>query len=292
MNSTYVKHERIWLKDCPEIDEKWIQSIIEEDPSQLKLVDRELVVRDSERIHRGAGRLDILLQEVESKRRYELELQLGPTDESHIIRTIEYWDIERKRYPQYDHCAVIVAEDITSRFLNVISLFNGAIPLIAIQMQLIKIGQQMTLVFTKVVNELERGPVDDDEIALSAPADRAYWENKASKATVGLADELLKLLRQIDPSLDLKYNKFYIGLARDRTACNFVTMVPKKNHLNLKLKIPASEYFDSKIESGDLETLEYDQGYKVRLTIEEIAKNAALLLDLMKAAYQERLKQD
>ena len=30
----------------------------------------------------------------------------------------EYWDIERRRYPQYDHCAVLIAEDITSRFLN------------------------------------------------------------------------------------------------------------------------------------------------------------------------------
>jgi hypothetical protein len=29
-----------------------------------------------------------------------------------------------KRYPQYDHCAVLIAE-FTSRFLNVISLFNG-----------------------------------------------------------------------------------------------------------------------------------------------------------------------
>ncbi len=65
--------------------------------------------------------LDLLLQDPDTNRRYEVELQLGPTDESHIIRTIECWDIERKRYPQYDHCAVIVAEDITSRFLNVIS---------------------------------------------------------------------------------------------------------------------------------------------------------------------------
>ena len=48
--------------------------------------------------------------------------------------TIEYWDLERKRYPQYEHTAVIVAEDITSRFLNVIQLFNGAIPLIALKM--------------------------------------------------------------------------------------------------------------------------------------------------------------
>ena len=60
-------------------------------------------------------------------------MQLGGTDESHIIRTIEYGDIENKRYPQYDHVAVLVAEDITARFLNVISLFNGFIPLVAIR---------------------------------------------------------------------------------------------------------------------------------------------------------------
>jgi len=70
----------------------------------------------------------VVLQDSETNQRYEVEIQLGATDESHIIRTIEYWDIERKRYPQYDHCAAIVAEDITSRFLNVISLFNGFIP--------------------------------------------------------------------------------------------------------------------------------------------------------------------
>lgn len=44
-----------------------------------------------------AGRLDLLLQETDSTRRYEVEIQLGRTDEAHIIRTIEYWDIERKR---------------------------------------------------------------------------------------------------------------------------------------------------------------------------------------------------
>ena len=83
-----------------------------------------------------AGRLDLLLQDPDTQRRYEVEVQLGSTDESHIIRTIEYWDIEKKRYPQYDHCAVLVAEDITSRFLNVVSLFNGTMPLIAIEERL------------------------------------------------------------------------------------------------------------------------------------------------------------
>ena len=44
--------------------------------------------------------MDLLLQEADGSDRYEVEIQLGATDESHIIRTIEYWDIERKRYQQ------------------------------------------------------------------------------------------------------------------------------------------------------------------------------------------------
>ena len=132
----FVKPEKFFLKTHPELREKWVQELIAADPSILGLGD--LVLRDQERIQPRAGRLDLLLQDPESTRRFEVELQLGATDEAHIIRTIEYWDIERKRYPQYEHCAVLIAEDITSRFLNVIALFNGTIPLIAIQMNAVR----------------------------------------------------------------------------------------------------------------------------------------------------------
>jgi len=144
------------------------------------------------------------------------------------VRTIEYWDIERKRYPQYDHCAVLVAEDITSRFLNVISLFNGTIPLIAIQMQGLKIGNNISLVFTKVMDEMTRGVVDEDEDAEAAPTDRAYWEDRGTKATVHLADQLLQIAREHDPSLEMKYNKFYIGLSKDGQPYNFILFRPQK----------------------------------------------------------------
>ena len=30
---------------------------------------------------------------------YEVEVMLGETDPSHIIRCIEYWDIEKRKYP-------------------------------------------------------------------------------------------------------------------------------------------------------------------------------------------------
>src|SRR3989338_10394471 len=147
----FAKFEPISIRNHHELNERWVQDRIAEDPSILGLGD--VVLKDRERMQPKAGRLDLLLQDAESSRRYEIEIQLGKSDESHIIRTIEYWDIERKRYPQYEHTAVLVAEEITSRFLNVISLFNGFIPLVAIQMQAFRFGDQVSLVFTTVLNE-------------------------------------------------------------------------------------------------------------------------------------------
>jgi hypothetical protein len=191
----YTKHERIWLKEHPEMDERWLQNRIGDDPSLLGLGD--LVLKDRERIQPRAGRLDLLLQDAETNKRYEVEVQLGRTDEAHIIRTIEYWDIERRRYPQYDHTAVIVAEDITSRFLNVISLFNGMIPLVAIQLNAIQLGDTVSLVCTKVLDEMRLGLVDEDE-EVQAVTDRSYWEQRASKQTLAMADEMLEVVRGLD----------------------------------------------------------------------------------------------
>ena len=136
----------------------------------------KLEVRDSERRQPSGGRLDLLLQDVDNGIRYEVEIQLGAMDESHIIRTIEYWDIERRRYPQYEHVAVIVAEDVTSRFLNVISLLNGAIPLIAIRLTCAEVNGALTLLATRVVDLTTWGT--DDEDAGGSEVGRTWWEKK------------------------------------------------------------------------------------------------------------------
>jgi hypothetical protein len=285
----YVKPEHLWLKAHPELNERWVQNLIAQDPSVVGL--GELDLRAQERMQPRAGRLDLLLQDPETKRRYEVEVQLGGTDEAHIIRTIEYWDIERKRYPQYDHCAVLIAEDITSRFLNVISLFNGAIPLVAIQMQALRVGGQLTLIFTRVVDELSRGLVDEDEEAEAAPADRSYWEQRATKGTVALADNLLAIARQIDPSLELKYNKFYIGISKDGLPFNFVSFRPKKAQIRLEIKLPQTDDITSRIEASGLDMLDYDSRwnqYKLRLTTSEITAKRDFIEELMRLAYERR----
>jgi len=284
--TSFVKSQRIWLHNHAQLNEKWVQDQIAADPSILGLGD--VILRDKERLQPGAGRLDLLLQDAESSRRYEAEIQLGRTDESHIIRTIEYWDIERKRYPQYDHCAVIVAEEITARFLNVISLFNGHIPLIAIQMSALQVAEHMTLTFTTVLNDLSLGLVDEDE-EISEITDRAYWEERGSPSTVAIADQLLEIIRTFDPAFDLKYNKFYIGLAKEGHPDNFVIFRDKKKSFRLELHLPKSQEIDDRLETANLDLMDYDDrwgSYRVRLAATDLKAHSELLADLLKAAYQ------
>ena len=85
------------------------------------------------------GRLDLLLKNSDDDSMYEVELQLGATDESHIIRTIEYWD-KAKKWPKRSHTAVLVAEQITSRFFNVVHLLSMAVPIIGIQANIVQVG--------------------------------------------------------------------------------------------------------------------------------------------------------
>ena len=90
---TYVKFERLLLKNHQQFTERWVQDRITEDPALLGLGD--VILKDKERIQPRAGRLDMLLQGADTSRRYEVEIQLGATDEFHIIRTIEYLEAVR-----------------------------------------------------------------------------------------------------------------------------------------------------------------------------------------------------
>lgn len=282
-----LQTEPISLRNHPTLNERWIQQRIQEKPAILGLGD--LVVRDVERLQPRAGRLDLLLQDIETDRRYEVELQLGSTDESHIIRTIEYWDIERKRYPQYDHCAVIVAEEMTARFLNVISLFNGSIPLIAIKLAAYGVDGKVLLTFTTVLDELTRGPVDEDE-EVALQTDRGYWEERAKRETVAMADRLLEVARTFDPALSLKYNKFYIGLAKDGQPNNFAIFRPQKGYLRFEPRIDAAEEFERRLNEAGLDLLPYDKKWgrlRVRLQPADVGKHAELLRELMRTAYEQ-----
>lgn len=278
-----INPERISLKNHPELNEAWLQDIIARNPEILGL--GELILKDKERKQPRAGRLDILLQDPEINKRYEVEIQLGKTDESHIIRTIEYWDIERKRYPQYEHCAVIVAEEITSRFLNVISLFNGSIPLIAIQLSVYKHNSSYFLTFNPVLTEINLGLVDEDE-ELSEITDRSYWEkNKGTESTVKIVDKLLELIQELFPGYELKYNKFYIGLTFNSRTDNFAIFRAKKNFTRMEVRLDKSDELEARFDQSGIDLMDYDKRsgrYRIKITMTDINKHKKFIQDILK----------
>lgn len=274
------KTEKISLKNNPEIKEDMIQKFIYEDPSVLGL--GELTAIQREKIQPQGGRIDLLFGD-DNNTRYEVEVQLGATDPSHIIRTIEYWDMEKKRYPQYDHCAVIIAEEITGRFMNVISLFNGTIPLIAIQLSAIKTGENTyNLVFTKVLDRMTLGNEEDEDVETT---DRKYWENRSTTKMLKNVDDIFADLNELTQGYELKYNKFYIGISKEGLVKNFIEFKPKKNYLYFIVKGEENTEKINKIENAGLEVsyIPRWKEYQIRINnLDEYKKNKELIKELVK----------
>ena len=227
MTPEYTSHEKISLRKHPTLNERWLHDRIADNPAILGLGD--VRVLDQERTVPGGGRIDLVLLDEDNNRRYEVEIQLGATDPSHIIRCIEYWDLERRRYPGYDHVAVLVAEDVTSRFLNVMGLLAGSIPLIAIRLSAMTVGNYLLLDFVQVLDQTELRLDDTKEDTGGGQADRGYWNDKVGKELMKLCDSTLELINgAASTAWQLNYLRGYVGLQSGGVVNNFIHMAPKK----------------------------------------------------------------
>jgi len=276
-----VPLERIKLKSYSKINEAWLQEQIANNPSILGLGDLEL--HDRERRQIGGGRLDLLLQN--DDQRYEVELQLGSTDESHIIRTIEYWDLERKRFPQYQHIAVIVAEEITSRFFNVIGLFNGAIPIIAIQVAGYSQPDGISLVFTKILEQRNFGLIGEADEGSSEITDRNYWLTKVGEPSMALAENLFEIILSAENSSQFYFTKLYLGILLNGQRSMVVTVRPRVNFIIVGVRTAQQEDWTQRLEEDEPNYWDYNitrGNYRFRFHTIESIKKATVFQEFVK----------
>jgi hypothetical protein len=198
---------QLTIRECG-YDEYWLRDAIFEAPEILGLGDLEPVMK--ERSQSQGGRLDLLLKNPADNSMFEVELQLGPTDESHIIRTIEYWDNEKRKWPSRSHTAVLVAEEITNRFFNVVHLLSMAVPVIGIQANIVQVGEVRGLNFTKVIDFYQE-PEEEEP-----PPQQVYSEEhwiKNYPGALGCEHWYKRLLEQLYGEVPTKYFEFYISLS-------------------------------------------------------------------------------
>jgi hypothetical protein len=264
------------------LNEKWLQDRIEEDPSLLGLGNLQMIRR--ERQQSSGGRIDFLLNDLDDETRYEVEVMLGSLDESHIIRTIEYWDIERQRYPTYEHRAVIVAEEITARYFNVIRLLNRAVPLIAIQLTAIPLSKdEIILHGIKVLDIFEEADPEDE--TAGEQVDRKYWERRASPSALAAMDATIALVNTDIAAAHVTYNKNHIALGT--SGPNFCWFHPPKEatHCHLRVKtIPDKR--EEQMKAFE-ETSLYVRAFQrkqitLKLSVKDIENHRPLVLELFR----------
>jgi hypothetical protein len=235
------------------LDEKWLQGQIQKDTTILGLGELEVLAR--ERRQPQGGKIDFLLYSQEAETYYEVEVMLGTLDESHIVRTIEYWDIERQRRPGAEHRAVIVAEKITSRFFNVLRLLNRSVPMIAVQLEAFKIDEgSIVLHAVTVLDVAEEAP--EAYVAEEAEeTDRKYWEQKRDAASLAVMDKILAALKSTSMKERVSYNKHHIALGS--TGNNFCWFHPRKTigfcHIEFKLTPETREEMLSSLQKGGID---------------------------------------
>jgi hypothetical protein len=263
------------------LDETWLQDQIARDTSLLNLGELDLLKKEKTQ-HTG-GRIDFLMADPEGETMYEIEVMLGETDASHIVRTIEYWDIERQRYPDLTHRAVIVAEEITARFFNVIRLLNRAVPIIAIQLSAFRIGDEVVLQFTRVLDVVESAEPGDAEA--SEPVDRAYWEKKSNPQSLAVVDAVKALTPTTNGAPRITYNRYHIALGT--SGYNFCWFHPRKAYCNVHLKVGVEkrqDYID-RLESAGIEASEHRRsGIVLHLGLKDIEEHRDLIAEIIRSA--------
>jgi len=209
---------------------------------------------------------------------------LGGLDESHIIRTIEYWDIERQRYPTYEHRAVIVAEEITARYFNVVRLLNRAVPLIAIQLTAIPISKDEIILHGIKVLDIFEEADPEDEVA-GEQVDRKYWERRASPSALAAMDAIITLVNtEISPS-HVTYNKNHIALGT--SGRNFCWFHPPKEATHCHVRVRTNpDKREEQIKAFE-ETSLYVRAFQrqlitLKLAVKDIETHHALILNLFR----------
>jgi hypothetical protein len=289
MPLSFIRHEKISLRQHQDFNEAWLHDRICDDPSLLGLGD--VRVLDRERPISGAGRLDLLLFDDDNNTRYEVEIMLGATDPSHIIRTIEYWDAERRRYPGYEHVAVLVAEDITTRFLNVMSLLSGSVPLIAIQLDALRVEDHLLLNFVHVLDQTALRVDDTEEDSGGGEVDRAYWNQKAGPELMKVCDELLAMINN-SASLpqELNYLRGYMGLRSSGVVRNFIYFAPKrtKRFTHVSFSNSNSEKWREKFEEAGVPVMSKRKGrFRISVTPDEFKEHKDLILQAVTETVKE-----
>lgn len=113
---------------------------------------------------------------------------------------------------------------------------------------------------------------------------------KATNRTISLAEEILDLIKHnVVENVELKYNKYYIGLSINGKTINFASFQPQKNSLKFEFKISQSDDLEKALEQFEPKYNRVYGNYGIIINnSDEIKKNKDLFIKILKEAATSR----
>ena len=247
------------LKSCG-ITEAMVRDFLYENPKCLGLGDGVTGVEMERTQPNRGGNLDLLLEDLSdpsNPKRYSVEIQRGELDEAHIVRSIGYWDWERARFPDYEHHAVLVVEDI-GRFFNVVYHINRQpqTKLTVILMTAIKSAngdeEKIEIHFRKILTSAMWGISDTP----APEASREALIQNNGKTFVVKAEEFLRIgfsESDAETEWDINYTRPYVGLKKNKRPIAVLTVWPRKDAISVEVRYEENNDVKAEIEKVDHE---------------------------------------
>ena len=208
----FCKSEVLNLKKHPNYSETWLEETICCEPSILRLGDIKIMERQR-RQKDGIARVDLIAQSEDKTEIFVIEMMLGPLDSSHIVRSVEYWLREQKRFarkPEVEVKAVLIAEQICdSRFKDVVRFLCDRMPLTVKEVAAIQVGDMLTLHCTTILDSSDE---QSEDITVQPPqTSLESWEHE-HPATLQGAKWFLQHLQFLDPAAVLNFARSTISI--------------------------------------------------------------------------------
>ncbi|MBK9509859.1 MAG: hypothetical protein IPO04_10520 [Cytophagaceae bacterium] len=137
-----------------------------------------------------------------------MEIMLGETDPSHIIRSIEYWDNEKRKYPQRQHFCVLIAESFDRRYFNILADSKFKYSNDCYTSRLIGSKWCPHFKFHKIVDIY----IEPEENDYEAAATESIWQKDAPWVNDG-AHAFYEMLKPLSSNLTVRYTQSYISVS-------------------------------------------------------------------------------
>ncbi len=100
-----------------------------------------------------SGNTYLLLSDSEQKRCYEVLVKRRGNNTEDLHRVIKFSNLMRMRVPSHEHCAVLVAEELTTEIIDRATTLCGIIPIAVIKIEVCKQSDSLSIVCNTLIRE-------------------------------------------------------------------------------------------------------------------------------------------